>query len=480
MDELSKSFGFPETEDDNGLDVSAIFKSADDPSADLLSPFAETESEPAVEDIPAAVSGNEAEESESAGGPVEPASVEEPESKDEETKPAAKPAKQQESTAEPAKMGKPKKSDAAQPSLDIFSAFNSDNAPPPPVLEIVPKTEGQASLFDRPPVFSYGGHKDKIEDASQTFEELRIAKADDFPELEDGKTVSWRVKYGEVTKYVDKPREKTIASVKEEIEKSKQFLDALKKGKAKDPDCLVIPTVTAKSKGIADYKGVFPTVEAARESDKLICLLPAKDGQIYEMRKTEMGEFIAPKNNVVDFATVRAGFTPALPPIPRELMGQIISFFRCFMNKREEYEALAYIYWDRQEEEFTVFVPKQTATKSSIHADMQDNTLPEDRYLLYADVHSHNSMAAKFSPVDDQDERATRLYVVIGKLDRFYPQITARVSCGGTYMQIDPGIVMEGIGEEFPVEWLDQVTRERVLDPWPTLYPASHAMEDLL
>ena len=162
------------------------------------------------------------------------------------------------------------------------------------------------SLFDKPPVFSYGGHKDKIEDASLTFEELRIKKADDFPELEDGKTVSWKVKYGDVTKYIDKPKEKTIASIKEEIEKSKQFLDALKKGKVKEPDCLVTPSVTAKSKGtLPDYKGVFPTVEAARASDKLICLLPAEDGRIYEMRKTEMGEFIAPKNKVVDFASIR-------------------------------------------------------------------------------------------------------------------------------------------------------------------------------
>jgi len=412
MDELSKAFAFPESEEDPDLDIAAIFR-ADAAPAEPLPPVAEPEPEPksapkAVEDAPQA--------------------------------------EQKEAPAEP----------------DIFSAFNSDTAAPPaPSAEITPKPSGQASLFDRPPVFSYGGHKDKIEDASQTFEELRIAKADDFPELEDGKTVSWRVKYGDVTKYVDKPKEKTVASVKEEIEKSKQFLDALKKGKVKEPDCLVIPSVTAKSKGIADYKGVFPSVQAARESDKRICLLPAKDGRIYEMRKTEMGEFIAPKNNVVDFAEVRAGFFPALPLIPRELIGQIISFFRCFMNEQAEYEALVYIYWDRQEQEFVVFVPKQTASKSSVFAAMADNTLPEDRYLHYADVHSHNSMEAKFSPVDDHDEKATRLYMVIGKLNRFYPQINARVSCGGTYIDIDPGLVTEGIGEGFPCEWLDRVAHEK-------------------
>ena len=215
----------------------------------------------------------------------------------------------------------------------------------------------------------------------------------------------------------------------------------------------------AKSKGIAAYAGVFPSVEAARASDKVICILPANDGKIYEMRKSELGEFIAPKHKVVDFAEVRAGFTPALPLIPRELMGQIIAFFRSFMNEGMEYEAMVFLYWDRQEEEFVVYVPKQSASKASIHADLSGNTLPEERYLHYADIHSHNSMAAKFSAIDDADEKATRLYIVVGRLDRFYPDVTARVSCGGTYLPIDPHLVMEGVGEEFPAEWLDQVER---------------------
>ena len=434
MDELSKAFAFPKSEDPD-LDIEAIFRGDAAPAAPL--PAME---EPIAESIPSA-----AEEHQSNDAP--------------EALAAAEPAESPKSDS-----GKAKSKAAAAPELaeqDIFSAFNSDDsAPPAPKTALAPLSDRPLSLFDRPPVFSYGGHKDKIEDASQTFEELRIAKADDFPELEDGKTVSWRVKYGEVTKTVADPKSTTIGKMKEDIEKSKQFLDSLKKGKVKEPDCLVIPSVVAKSKGtLPDYKGVFPTVEAARQSDKMICLLPARDGRIYEMRKTEMGEFIAPKHNIVDFSEIRAGFAPALPLIPYELMGQIISFFRCFMNERAEYEALVYVYWDRQEEEYVVFVPKQMTSKASIHATMTGNTLPEDRYLHYADIHSHNSMPAKFSPVDDKDEKATRLYVVIGNLDHFYPSITARVSCGGTYIEIDPHLAIEGIGATFPVQWMDRVQR---------------------
>ncbi|MBQ9720280.1 MAG: Mov34/MPN/PAD-1 family protein [Oscillospiraceae bacterium] len=441
MSDLSEIFG-TETESGNEPDFAAIFgggDAADAPPIPVEEPkHTEATAEAAVEEP---VRTQDAEES------AAPAEVEA------QTEPAE--------AKTPKTRGKKKESEAEQ---DLFAAFNDQaNAPAPPTQQTASaSSSGQVSLFDKAPIFSYGSAKEPIEDASITFEDLRIKKSEDFPELESGKTVSWRVKYGAVTKSVADPKESTIAKIKEEIERSKAFLDGLKKAKNdkdRNPDCLVSPVVIAKSKGIAAYAGVFPSVEAARASDKVICILPASDGKIYEMRKNEMGEFIAPKNKIVDFAEVRAGFTPALPPIPHELMGQIIAFFRCFMNEGSEYEAMAFIYWDRQNKEFVAFVPKQRASKASIHAELEDNTLPEERYLHYADIHSHNSMAAKFSATDDADEKATRLYIVIGRLDQFYPDITARVSCGGTYLQIDPHLVMEGVGEEFPSEWLDQVER---------------------
>jgi hypothetical protein len=238
-----------------------------------------------------------------------------------------------------------------------------------------------------------------------TFEELRIAKSDDFPELGEGKKVSWSVEYGKTVKMIADPKSTTIASVKEEIERSKAFLDGLKKAKEKSPDCLVKPRVTAQSKGIAAYKGVFPSREDAEASDKRICLFPARDGQVYELRKTEMGDFIAPKSNVVELSEVKAGFIPALPPIPWTLLGRIVSFFRYFMNEDEEFEALAHIYWDRENACFEAFIPNQLVGKARVSVDLRGSALPEERYLHYADIHSHNSMAAKFSFMDDEDER---------------------------------------------------------------------------
>ena len=359
---------------------------------------------------------------------------------------------------------------AAQPALDIDPLAAA-------MAEQEAKAEQKAakSLFEKAPVFCYGSAKEDIADPGMTFEELRIAKAEDFPELAEGKKVSWTVEYGKTVKPITDPKGTTIASVKSEIETSKAFLDNLKKAKDKNPDCLVKPKVTAQSKGIAAYKGVFPTLEEARASDKTICTIPCADGRVYELRKSELGEFIAPKENVIDLPSVVAGFTSALPLVPMELLAQIISFFRCCMSGPEEFEALAHIFWDREEEKFVAHIPKQRVTKAHIDADLTQEDLPEDRYLHYIDIHSHNSMEAKFSRVDDEDERATRIYIVVGRLDKFFPDVTVRMSCGGAYLELNPGCVLESFGAVFPAQWRTQVTLLR-RDTLPVLHPRSEQL----
>ena len=90
-------------------------------------------------------------------------------------------------------------------------------------------------------------------------------------------------------------------------------------------------------------------------------------------------------------------------------MRQIIAFFRSFMAEHgQEYEALVLIYWDKWKEEYLAYVPKQNVSKAGIHASLRENPYDdESRYIHYADIHSHNSMEAFFSSIDDADERGT-------------------------------------------------------------------------
>lgn len=83
-------------------------------------------------------------------------------------------------------------------------------------------------------------------------------------------------------------------------------------------------------------------------------------------------------------------------------------------------------------------VPHQVVGKAFVNAELDDDALLDtSRYLHYADLHSHNNMRAKFSSRDDRDERANRVYMVVGRLDRYFPEITVRI-CNGRTFSGDP------------------------------------------
>ena len=67
-------------------------------------------------------------------------------------------------------------------------------------------------------------------------------------------------------------------------------------------------------------------------------------------------------------------------------------------------------------------------------------------------------MEAFFSGIDDQDERGTGLYMVLGRLDHFFPEIVTRIACGGSFVEIDPNVVIEGLERPYAPAWDGMVT----------------------
>lgn len=315
------------------------------------------------------------------------------------------------------------------------------------------------------PVFDYASIQDEITDADMTFEQLRVKMSADCPELEARAHVSWSLSYAGFSERITDVNS-TIYDAKSKMEQSKKFKDALKKRKPADklPVCSVKPTVTAQKKGILPfpaYKAVCESVEAAEKANAPICYIPSQNGQIYEMRRNEIGTFIAPSSKIVELDMVRAGFQMNLPRLPAAKLAEIISFFRrvctaydCCM------EALVNVYWDRVEQEYILHVPTQQATAVSVETDLSDRP-DESRYYLVMEVHSHNMMAARFSRTDDADEQATRLYMVIGRLDRFYPEIRCRFACGGQHIEIPAEQVCERTDVPFSTAWLTAVHAHR-------------------
>lgn len=319
--------------------------------------------------------------------------------------------------------------------------------------------ETKTGLLNKLPIFEYAAASEEITDLSKTFEDIRKAKAEDFPELEDGNRVSWKMNYCGIVKQVAQPKKTTIAEQKKLIEESKEFITAIKRKKS-DLTCKVIPTVTAQKKGQMEaYKGIFSNEEKALNSDKAIAYVPSSDGDVYEIRRNSIGIFRAKAKKISGLTKIRAGFTPALPLIPFDMLSEIIAFFRYFADRKNICEALVNVYWDVENESYVVKVPKQKVGAVAV-----DTVLPdvEDDLVHVMDIHSHNHMKAYFSDTDNNDEKATRIYTVIGRLDKLLPDIETRVSVGGKFVEIPSSDIFQYPFDDFPKEWLNNVTEYKV------------------
>lgn len=320
------------------------------------------------------------------------------------------------------------------------------------------------SFSEKDAVFTYGKAKDPISEHDCTFEELRQKYETDFPELSESKKVSWTVVYGKVTKTILNPGSDKVYDIKAEIEKSKTFLDGIKKAKTdadKQPECLVKPRVTAQSKGkvmpLPSYKEYCASAEDAQASAKPIVIFPARNGKIYEMRKTSVGTFTAPAENLPELPEVHSEFKMELPKIPMHILMFIINFFER-LSECLELEALVHILYDTVRHKYTIRVPQQELTHTSVHSVMEEEYA--EHLIHVMDIHSHNTMPAKFSETDDQDEKATRLYAVVGRLDKVFPDIAVRASCAGRFIPVRPEEVFETKFKAYPYPpiWDEKIT----------------------
>ena len=319
--------------------------------------------------------------------------------------------------------------------------------------------ETKTGLLNKAPVFEFAGVSEKIDDLSKTFEDIRISKAEDFPELEDGKRVSWKMSYCGIVKNIEQPKKTTIAEQKKIIEESKDFMNAIKRKKG-NLVCKVIPTVTAQKKGrMESYKGIFIDEDTAAKSGKAIAYVPSEDGNVYEIRNNTIGTFRAKEERKRGLTNIKSGFTPAFPLFPYEMLTEIIAFFKYFADRKNVCEALVNVYWDTECENYIVKAPEQKVGAVAVETILSDD---EDNLIHVMDIHSHNLMDAYFSSTDNSDEKATRIYAVIGRLDKLFPDISMRISVGGKFVDINPTDVFEYPFKDFPDEWLSHVTEYKV------------------
>lgn len=110
-----------------------------------------------------------------------------------------------------------------------------------------------------------------------------------------------------------------------------------------------------------------------------------------------------------------------------------------------EKEIYVGIRWDSGANCYRLYLPDQQREPALVSYQVGDD--------IVLDLHSHGSMPARFSGLDDRDEQGLRLYGVIGRLNK-QPKIALRLGIYGYYCPLEISDVFDGnlaawqIGEE--------------------------------
>ncbi len=143
-------------------------------------------------------------------------------------------------------------------------------------------------------------------------------------------------------------------------------------------------------------------------------------GGVYEVRTTAAGQFCA---RVEPLVHVEEGFYPALPPCPASLLARTVEIFK----ERPDTEAMVALVYDTAAGRYELVWQGGKADRSCVtYVPLTD----DERHIVVAEIHSHHTMDAYFSRTDDASERASRIYGVIGRVERGRPDALFRFACG--------------------------------------------------
>jgi hypothetical protein len=110
---------------------------------------------------------------------------------------------------------------------------------------------------------------------------------------------------------------------------------------------------------------------------------------------------------------------PLLPKPNISIFIKIIEIFKYVYDKIKS-EVCVNVYYHKTNKTFHVNIEDQIVSKIKATYDYNENFEMSSDYIRYLQIHSHHSMSAAFSAIDDKDENFTTLcyYGVVGKLNK--------------------------------------------------------------
>jgi proteasome lid subunit RPN8/RPN11 len=124
-----------------------------------------------------------------------------------------------------------------------------------------------------------------------------------------------------------------------------------------------------------------------------------------------------------------------IPKIPISILKGIYLFFN-YISDEYETEVRVQVFFDPNRKMYEVYLPNQEVTSASIYTlDAEYAYMQKTGYWPVLDIHSHCRYPAIFSATDNNYEKGSWIYGVIGSLGRF-PQLLLRAGSGGYYVPI--------------------------------------------
>lgn len=177
----------------------------------------------------------------------------------------------------------------------------------------------------------------------------------------------------------------------------------------------------------------------------------------FEVRETPIGKMTVETKEIAGLDTeLQEGIELSIPPIPGALLATTVEFFRAVYQQKSEAEAFLQFFYDRENEEYFIHCPIQLVSGAMVR--FKRDPEMEAQHMLVMDIHSHNSMPAFFSTIDDADEQEDRLYGVIGCVQQRIPQMEFRMGCAGRFVELDGRSLFTKpeAALPWPQEWLDR------------------------
>lgn len=203
------------------------------------------------------------------------------------------------------------------------------------------------------------------------------------------------------------------------------------------------------------------------DCSKKVCYILQGNG-LWERRINKLGTFTTQLHNFKIPGlneNYKEDWELNVPLIPASILVQIVSFFRK-INRTYDSEVFVQVFYDFNEKAYKAHVPSQVVSGASVNYRNDNDFQNDPNMLLVFEVHSHNTMGAFFSGIDDRDEKSDRFYGVIGKLNNYYPEMLIRLSVGGKRMSVDVDEIFDladdqTFAEVFPAEWMSKVSKQR-------------------